>query len=196
MTVINVNPLSRKSIDRAQILLKEYKKTLEGFPELFVKEVQKELDSILKGEAPPEAQGLWRSYVMVKTSGGATSNDPEATASDITKTAEAVFVFEGQVEFIEFGTGIVGKNDHGDVNTDWLEKLPPPYTAYNRGPTIVHFEDENMDYWVYNDGGKLVRTQGQPANPFIYRSVQELLSKRAEIGKIAFTALGTVVPFE
>ena len=166
MTVINVNPLSNSSIEHAEAALVAYKKTLAEFPYNFMRAMAKEMDSILKGQAPPEAQGLWNAYA-VQWEG----------------YAEAVIMFEGRVEFIEFGTGIVGKKNHEGINEDWLDKLPPPYTGYNQGPSIVHFDNENYDYWVYREGDKGIRTQGVPADPFIYRSFMELKEKRLEIAK-------------
>ena len=187
MTTIKVNPLSKSSIEKAKTMLLAYKLNLRQFPNVFSKEVERVFNEILQGQAPFDAQGLWTSYVIASSNNdwddksGKVFMDEEVSAS-------AVFVFEGKVEFIEFGTGVIGKNQHGGINEDWLSKLPPPYTAYNAGPRIYHFEDENQDYWVYNDEtGKHV-THGRPADPFIYRSVQELRSQAAEIAKAVYHA--------
>lgn len=169
MTTFSVNPLSGKSINDTLIKLQNYKESLQRFPELFAKAIEEKLNEILEGQAPPMGQGLWTSYVSVGED-----------------KSSAIFSFEGNVEFIEFGTGIVGKHNHDGINTDWLSKLPPPYTEYNRGPCIVHFPDENMDYWVYRDEQGMHRTQGIPADPFIYRSVQELMRQHAEIARDVF----------
>lgn len=169
MTTIPVNPLSGSSINNALILAKNYKESLKAFPEVYSKAIEAKLNEILKGQAPPMGQGLWSSYVSV--------GEDKCTA---------VFTFEGNVEFIEFGTGIVGKKQHGGINTDWLDKLPGPYTEYNMGPTIVHFQDEDMDYWVYKDEQGIHRTHGIPADPFIYRSVQELMRMHAQLAREVF----------
>lgn len=183
MTTISVNPLNLKSVDDARYKLLAYKESLAQFPELYVKEVNRALNEILNGQAPPLAKGMWSSYTTVG-GGGFGGNSEFGENSGI--GASAIFMFDGKVEFIEFGTGVVGKNQHEGINTEWLDKLPPPYLEYNRGPQIVHFNDENKDYWVYYDeGGKHV-THGQPANPFIYRSVTELRNQYVDIAKNVF----------
>lgn len=185
MTTICVNPLNLKDVEKARYKLLAYKKSLAQFPDLYIKEISRAFNEILKGQAPPLAQNLWSSYTIA--SGGGFGSDNEFGESSGLKST-AVFVFEGRVEFIEFGTGVIGKNQHGGINTEWLDKLPPPYTEYNRGPQIVHFDDENKDYWVYFDEGRRQITHGQPANPFIYRSVKELLNQYVDIAKNVFHA--------
>lgn len=183
MTTIYVNPLNLKSVDDARYKLRMYKESLAQFPEIYIKEVNKTLNEILKGQAPPLAQGMWSSYTIVGGGGFGIDSEGGETSG---VGASAIFLFDGKVEFIEFGTGVVGKNHHDGINTDWLDKLPPPYLEYNRGPQIQHFADENMDYWVYYDeSGKHV-THGQPANPFIYRSVTELRNQYADIARNVF----------
>ena len=169
MTVINVNPLSRTSINEAIDELRQYKETLQEFPKLFIDAAAEELNKILGEEVPWNALDTWTYRVVHED-----------------KSSTAIFIFDGNVEFVEFGTGIVGKKNHDGINEDWLSKLPPPYTAYNEGPMIHHFEDEDKDFWTYKDQYGVHVTHGQPANPFIYRSVMELLQKRAEIGKKVF----------
>ena len=185
MTTFNVNPLSRKSIDNTLLKLKNYKESLKSFPKAYADAIEQKLNEILDGQAPPMAKGLWSSYVVVKDGGGF-GGDSEFGESGGGVRAEAIFTFEGRVEFIEFGTGVVGKKYHDGINTDWLSKLPGPYTEYNMGPTIVHFADEDMDYWVYKDEQGIHRTHGIAADPFIYRSVKELMRMHAELARDVF----------
>jgi hypothetical protein len=183
MKVIKVNPLSYESIATAQQELKMYKKSLNSFPKLFIEEVMKKADSILSSEAPAAAEGMWSFY----TSASSYSTMVDDTDYDYgTVVATGVIVFDGRVEFIEFGTGVKGKHEHGGINDEWLSKLPPPYTEYNMGPSIVHHEDENLDYWVYYDESGRHWTQGVPANPFIYRSFKELRDNLGTIGRMVF----------
>lgn len=183
MTTISVNPLNMRSVETARAKLVAYKESLEQFPEVYMREVNRVLNEILKSQAPAYAQNMWSSYVIVGGGGfGGDSEFGESTGIG----ASAIFLFDGKVEFIEFGTGIIGKNNHDGINADWLNKLPPPYTAYNAGPQIHHFEDSNMDYWVYFDEQGMHVTQGQPADPFIYRSVTELMSQYADIARNVF----------
>lgn len=182
MTTIYVNPLNMKSVDDARYKLMAYKESLAEFPNLYMREVNRKLNEILDGQAPPYAKGMWSSYVQVGV--GGFGGDEFGEASGV--GASAIFLFDGKVEFIEFGTGIVGEKNHEGINTEWLEHLPPPYLAYNAGPMIHHFEDSNQDYWVYFDeNGKHV-THGQPADPFIYRSVNEFISQYVDIARNVF----------
>lgn len=183
MTTIYVNPLNMKSVDDARYKLMAYKKSLAEFPALYMREVEKVLNGILDGQAPPFAKGMWSSYVKVG-GGGFGGNTEFGESSGI--GASALFLFDGKVEFIEFGTGIVGEKNHEGINTDWLSKLPPPYIEYNAGPQIQHFEDSNMDYWVYYDEQGRHVTHGQPADPFIYRSVTELMDQYVDIARNVF----------
>lgn len=170
MPTIKVNPLDQRDIAEAITQLKMYREALAKFPILFTKELMKQFDEILQGQAPPSLNGMWKAYAIDNGDG----------------TARGIAEFDGRVEFVEFGTGIVGEKNHAGINEEWLNHLPPPYTAYNRGPTITHFEDSDMDYWVYVDEtGKHV-THGVPANPFIYRSVTELMHMYGKIAKDVF----------
>lgn len=185
MTTFYVNPLSNKSIQDTLLKVKNYKESLKSFPKVYADAIEAKMNEILNGQAPPMAKGLWSSYVRV--SSGGFGGDSEFGEGGSNGGAEAVFVFNGNVEFIEFGTGIIGKKYHGGINTDWLKKLPGPYTEYNMGPTIVHFQDdEDMDYWVYKDEQGIHRTHGIPADPFIYRSVQELMRMHADLARNVF----------
>lgn len=167
---IKVNPLNRSSIRKAYADLVSYKESLEQFPKLFVTALSERFNEILNSQAPAEATGMWSFYII--------------RGED---SAEGVFVFDGKVEFIEFGTGVIGLNNHDGINTEWLDRLPPPYNqGYNTGPSIVHFEDQNEDYWVYYDEGIRHWTQGVPADPFIYRSVKQLLEEKAKIARKVF----------
>lgn len=172
MTTLKVNPLSQKSIRNAIEDLRNYKEALKSFPYLFITELMKEFENILDGQSPQSVKGLWNVYVRHSDDG----------------SARGIVEFDGKVEFIEFGTGIVGEKNHLGINEDWLKNLPPPYTAYNRGPMIHHFENEDLDYWVYFDETGKHITHGVKANPFIYRSVVELMEKHDKIAREVFKA--------
>lgn len=171
MTTLKVNPLNLKSVNNAIQDIARYKESLKQFPNTFITELMKEFEKILEGQKPPLLSGMWNTYIIQKEDG----------------SARGVVEFDGRVEFIEFGTGVVGKNNNQGINTEWLNKLPPPYLEYNKGPQITHFENENLDYWVYVDSnGNFKTTHGVKANPFIYRSVVELMEQYDKIAKNAF----------
>lgn len=157
---INVNPYKASSIQKAIDDLKKYRKILVESPQTLVNAVAERFDEILNEQAP--VHGMW-------------THAPEQ--SD--KGYSVVFTFDGEVEFIEFGTGIVGKEHHDGANMDWAEKLPPPYTGYESGHYINPYTHE----WRYWNGSRWIVTKGQIANPFIYRSVQQLMEEIPSILK-------------
>ena len=165
MTVINVNPLSQSSIRKAIKELEAYKKLLKEFPNKYVRALSEYLYDTLNMEAP-QMTDHWILNIE-ETDGKATG----------------IFIFDGICQFVEFGTGVVGMNAHDGINDEWLSKLPPPYNqGYNTG-TYIRFKDNpEKSYWVYPKNGNFYSTKGQMANPFIWRSVQELLDARANIG--------------
>lgn len=103
-----------------------------------------------------------------------------------------IFMFDGLVQFIEFGSGYIGMIKHDGINEEWLSKLPPPYNqGYNVGTGYIrNRENPPLSYWVYKKDGEYITTQGQPADPFIYRSVQQLLDARASIAKQLISGMG------
>ncbi len=169
--VIKVNPYRVSSINNAIKELKEYKNKLMRFPHLFMETAGKRFEEILIEEAPPEAQSLWTRGEVEDTDNGASIK----------------FTFAGEAEFIEFGTGIVGKENHDGANMEWAEKIPPPYTKYetNLGITI----DPKTHIWWYWNGSGFTGTRGRSADPFIYRSFTRL---REEIIEIAKQVMGII----
>lgn len=157
--VIEVNPFKTSSINKAIKDLREYKQRLLQFPHLFIEAVAIRFDEILREEAP--RQDLWERGEVEDTGTG----------------ARVVFSFQYKTQFIEFGTGIVGSQNHEGANMEWAEKLPPPYTGYESGVTINPITHE----WRYWDGHRWIVTTGVPANPFMYRSVTRLIEECAEI---------------
>lgn len=172
MPTIKVNPLSVKSVDKAIEKLEHYKKALQAFAVEYPKAVLNKLNEYIGSNAPLSADGMWEMMDVVIEEGH----------------AHGCIVFDGRVEFIEFGTGIVGEMQHGGVNEEWFSKLPPPYNiGYNTGKKIVHISNNDdkpvgyYDYWWYYQDGKFVKTSGIPADPFIYRSVRQIIDEHEQI---------------
>lgn len=159
---IKVNPYKASSISKAIKELQDFKKVLTQFPKPYTEALAQRFDEILNEQCPAEAKGMWV-YKIVDTDRGAVG----------------IFEFNGNVEFIEFGTGIVGKEKHSGINEEWLPNLPPPYTGYESG----HYIDPVTHMWWYIDNGKRVGTKGQEADPFMYRSVNQLLEEAVDIAK-------------
>ena len=168
MRTIKVNPLSQSSIQSAITELQEYKKRLEEFPKVYTKAMCEFFSETLAAEAPNMTTYWVLEY------------------SESEKKATGVYKFDKTpVQFVEFGTGYIGEQNHDGINAEWLTRLPPPYTVgYNKGTGhIMNRDDPPNSYWVYVDENGFHYTQGQPANPFIYRSFQALIEARAGIAK-------------
>ena len=163
---IKVNPLRESTIRKAIADLEHYRKLLIEFPKNYVDAMMMALQEILAEEAPNEGIRLLQNIYV----------------NDFGDRAEGVVVFDGHVEFIEFGTGIIGLNLNEGINDEWLNALPPPYNIYwNTGTYIVH-DQEGLDYWRYQDDeGKWRITNGIPANPFMWRSVEKLIGMHRKI---------------
>jgi hypothetical protein len=160
--VIKVNPYKPSSIQKAIDDLRIYKRVLSESPSVFIDAICERLNEILSEQAPDDAKGMWV-YETVESDNG----------------HMGVFRFQGEVEFIEFGTGIVGKEHHDGANMEWAEKLPPPYTGYESG----HYINLKTHEWRYWSNGKWVVTTGREADPFIYRSVEQVLEESSEIAR-------------
>ncbi len=169
MKTINVNPLRVSSITNAIQQLKDYQAMLQNFPEMYTKALVEFLIETLHEEAPKmDKYFIW-------------------DIRDTDKGSEGVIIFDGIVQFVEFGTGLVGETSNDGINTEWLSKLPPPYNEgyqSRKGEIGHHIDSEGQDYWVYQKDGRYWSTYGQKANPFIYRSVQRLLDERKAIAQI------------
>lgn len=165
---INVNPLRLSSINKAIKELQDYKKKLQAFPEQYTRALTEFFVETLKIEA---------------------SNMTKFWVWDIRESegkSEGVVIFDGIVQFVEFGSGLVGEMNHEGINEEWLGKLPPPYNVgyQSRAGMAGHYTDrKGQDYWVYEKEGNWYSTYGQQANPFIYRSVTELLNARKSIAE-------------
>ena len=167
--IIKVNPLRMSSINKAIQELTAYRRLLEEFPKKYADAMTQAFQEFLAEEMPVSATGMLKSIDVI----------------DYGDHAEGVAVFDGHVEFIEFGTGIIGLNLHNVINDEWLDRLPPPYNkGWNTGEYIIHARHDvwDLDYWRYRDSsGKWVTTNGIPANPFLYRTVEKLIGAHRRI---------------
>ena len=85
------------------------------------------------------------------------------TATQVDNLSARLEADGGHATFVEFGTGIVGKNS-------------PHSEADERGVTYdrnAHGEQG----WVYYKNGRFYRTKGQPSRPFMY-SAGKIIVKR------------------
>lgn len=167
MKTIEVNPLKLSSINKAIKELKAYEKMLKEFPNKYVRALSEYLYDTLQ----IEGSKMYDHWIL----------DYEESNGKVS----GIFIFDGIVQFVEFGTGYSGMKNHDGVNDEWLSKLPPPYNqGYNTGTYIRNKEKPEQSYWVYPKNGQFYSTKGQVADPFIYRSVQQLLDARASIARL------------
>ena len=166
MKTINVNPLSLSSINKAIKELEAYEQMLKEFPSKYTRALSEYLNQTLGMEAPH----MTNHWIL--------------DFEEFDDKVSGIFIFDGMVQFIEFGTGYIGLSLHEGINPDWLSKLPPPYNVgYNTGTMIRNKQDPENSYWVFQKDGQYYTTHGQKADPFIYRSVQQLLDARASIAR-------------
>lgn len=168
MKTIKVNPLNQDSINNAIDELKAYEKMLREFPAKYTRALSEYLYQTLRIQEP-DMSDHW--ILDIREEDG---------------KAKGVFIFDGIVQFVEFGSGLIGSQNHDGINTEWLAHLPPPYNVgyESRKGGFAHYIDRfGDDYWIYPKNGRFYSTYGQKANPFIYRSVQELLEARAKIAR-------------
>ena len=94
-----------------------------------------------------------------------------------------VRVTNDHVAFVEFGTGVVGKNSP-HKNGEYLSKAAWQYAT---GPKIITTKDGKVG-WIYptKDGGFRF-TEGMKARPFMYETALQLQRKFPQIAKEVFS---------
>lgn len=175
MKTLTVNLLSTKSLKETITALGEYKKQLEDLPGKIIEAAANRLQELIEENA---VEAGYTGKVEI---------------TSISKDG-AEIALDGEAEFVEFGTGIVGEQNHAGIMEEWLSKLAPPYNVgWNTGKWIRHPEN-GKDYWLYKGEPDeysepyrkkegLSITSGRPAHPFIYESVTQLEEEFVELAK-------------
>ena len=102
MRTIKVNPLNTKSIQNAITELENYKAMLKRFPTEYTRALSEYFAQTLNTEAP----NMSAHWIM-------DINESEDKCTGI-------FMFDGLVQFIEFGSGYIGMIKHDGINEEWL----------------------------------------------------------------------------
>lgn len=165
-----VDIFSNKSLGQLKRHLNEYKNSLPGKLELVCQrlsaigvEVAKisivELDAVFTG-------ALYNSIESRRL----LATDTKAIYSIVANNKYAIFV--------EFGTGVVGKE------SPYIGDLPSDY-VYASGKTIREISDGRIG-WFYERDGQWYFTEGMPSRPFMYFASMEMRSKVVKIVKEVF----------
>lgn len=168
----HVNILDPQSIDETINAIENYKdKILKEKIERFLKELADEGVKIAKYEVS-SLDAFFTGELLdsiMSEKGKSTKN----TMKYIIKTDSE------HAMFVEFGTGIVGKEQ------SYTGKLPKGYT-YASGKTI-HYIDDGRYGWFYPIGnGRYRFTEGMRSRPYMLRTARKLTTKVREAAKRAF----------
>lgn len=161
---ININPLSTTSIKEAQKQLEQYKIDLKQRLDLFVRR----LAEIGVGIAQAKAIDMDAYY-----SGNLVASI-NLKQGDVVQFGSKWVVYVGcpYAKYVEFGTGIVGKNFPHDI----ASQLGWKYDVNNHGVEGWYYHDRNGFHW----------TNGMEARPFMYETSQELGMKISKVAKEVF----------
>lgn len=94
----------------------------------------------------------------------------------------ATIVAGGYCIFIEFGTGIKGKNSQ-HPSPEWIAFMT---WAYGDGGTIFTTKDGKTGWYYPLDDGSWRFTEGMPSRPFMYQTVQYLKKESGKVIKGVF----------
>lgn len=157
MPKIRITSLSTGVIDKALQELKEYQKKIEQFPEKAVK-----LAVDMGVEQAKEIAMYMNAYDTGELVNGIVG-EAKGSKGKIVSTAFHTM-------FVEFGTGIRGKQD-------------PNQYDYAQG-WKYDVNEHGEAGWVYKgDDGKLHWTKGMPSRPFMHDTAEILQQSRAWIAK-------------
>lgn len=84
--------------------------------------------------------------------------------------------------YIEFGTGVIGKGSP-HPSPEWLAFMK---WAYGSGGTIFTTKSGRTGWYYPADDGSWKFTEGMPARPFMYETVQFLKKQSARVAREVF----------
>ena len=152
--------LSEKSIQAAIKELEAYRKRIEESPREIVQELADLGVSEIDANLPSEIDGNERGTVT-------------ATVTDTETTAHGTVNHQGsQVSYIEFGTGVLGRNNP-------YEKAAELGIEYLKGSKI-HLDSPNP-WWAYQKNGKFYVTHGIPPQNQVLNAAKTMRTQLKEI---------------
>lgn len=172
MKTITVDLNKENSIKNAIKELKQYKRDVENKTRLLVQRLTDEGASIARVKIVN--MGAYYSGELLSGVNGYYS--PSLNAGFVKVTSD-------HVAFVEFGTGVIGKNSP-HKNGEYLSKAAWSYAS---GTKIFTTKDGRVG-WIYpTDDGSFRFTEGMESRPFMYETALELQSKCEQMAKEAFS---------
>jgi hypothetical protein len=169
---ITVDLNKENSIKNAIKELKQYKRDVENKTRLLVQRLTDEGASIARVKIVN--MGAYYSGELLSGVNGYYS--PSLNAG-------FVKVASDHVAFVEFGTGVIGKNSP-HKNGEYLSKAAWSYAS---GTKIFTTKDGRVG-WIYpTDDGGFRFTEGMESRPFMYETALELQSKCEQMAKEVFS---------
>lgn len=169
---INIDIMSKRSIDAAIKQLEQYTNSVEYKAKLLAEKLSErgveiarvqiaELDAIFRSELISSLHNAYEGSFK----GGA---------------VYAVIAGSDHAFFVEFGTGVVGKQ------SPYKGKLPDGVTwEYATGKTIHQLADGRIG-WFFPLDGEWYFTEGMPSRPFMYNTANELRKIVKEVAQEVF----------
>lgn len=171
MKNIQVNVLDPKSIEKAIKELNAYKKEVETKTTELAKRLTDLGADIVRMKIV--SMGAYYSGELLHGVDGYFS--PTLNAGFIRVTSD-------HAAFVEFGTGVVGKNS-SHPNAEYLSKAS---WGYATGSKIFTTQDGRVG-WIYpTDDGGFRFTEGMQSRPFMYETALELERQYMQIAKEVF----------
>ena len=171
MKTITVNLNQKNSVKAAIKDLKKYRKNLEKNTQLLVQKLTDLGAKVVRVKIV--SMGAYYSGELLSGAMGYYSP---------TLNAGFVKVASDHVAFVEFGTGIVGKNN-SHQNGEYLAKASWSYAS---GTKIFTTKNGKVG-WIYpTDDGGFRFTEGMKSRPFMYETALELQREFPKIAKAVF----------
>lgn len=131
------------------------------------------------GVAVAKAEIVNLDAVMTKELFQSISARQKTSVSD--RVVFAVVADSKHAVFVEFGTGMVGKQSPYPVpfpnDIDW---------QYASGEHIIQLKDDGRYGWFYNRDGRWYFTEGMPSRPFMHGASLEIQRQVVKIAKEVF----------
>lgn len=170
---ININLFDPKSIQAAVKALKDYENSLEYKCRLLAE---------ILAEKGVEIARVQIAYLdAVFTSELLQSIHSEYVGSVKGGSVWAVVAGTDHAAFVEFGTGVVGKQ------SPYPYQLPEGVAwQYASGKTIRQLTDGRYGWFYPSDDGKWYFTEGMPSRPFMYLTAIEIRDIVSQTAKVVF----------
>lgn len=170
---IKINAFSQNSIQAAIKQLKAYQNDLTYKCQLLAEKLAEKGVEIARVQLA-DLDAIFTSELL-------SSIEAEYVKSTKTGAIWSVVAGTDHAMFVEFGTGIVGKQ------SPYPGKLPEGVSwEYASGKTIRQLTDGRYGWFYRDDNGEWWFTEGMPSRPFMYYTANELRNIIVETAKEVF----------